>query len=86
MYVSIKMLIMTKLNKVALNISATKTMQLKMVIQPKLGILNIMNKTRVHIMRSRKKTTALIRRLILILASLETNKIQKHFSRYLQIF
>ena len=37
-------------------------------------------------MRSRKKTRALIRRLILILASLETNKIQKHFSRCLQIF
>ena len=73
-------------NKVALNISAIKTMQLKMVIQPKLGKLNIMNKTRVHIMRSKKKTTALIRRLILILASLETNKIQEHFSRYLQIF
>ena len=37
-------------------------------------------------MRSKKKTTTLIRLMTLILASLETNKIQKHFSRNLQTF
>ena len=47
-----------------------------------------MLRTRVHITRSRKKTRALIRRLILILTSLETNKIRNTSQgtyRYLRV-
>ena len=71
-------------NKVALNISATQTMQLKMVVKPKLGKLNIMNKSTYYEVEKENDSSYKTSDPHISISWNKQNK--KHFSRYLQIF